>query len=168
VTAGLALVLLGTLLVLLARQAYRRSGLPPGVPVYIDTGNLETPDTLFDPDWRLAGRPDFIVRHGRSLIPVEVKTGHTPAQPYKAHTLQLAAYMRLIKVQNGRRPGHGFIVYPQASFRVRNTRQLERDLSQTVSRMRASTASLPQRSHASLERCRACGFLSVCDQALDS
>ena len=166
--AGLALVLLGVMLLLFVRQAQRRSGLPPGIPVYIDTGNLSTPDALFDPDWKLAGRPDFIVRHGRSLIPVEVKTGHTPAQPYEAHTLQLAAYMRLIEAQDGRKPAHGFIVYPQASFRIRNSHRLELELTKTISRMRASAASLPQRSHASPERCRACGYLSVCDQALGS
>jgi CRISPR-associated exonuclease Cas4 len=165
---ALVLIILGGLLILLARQAQRRAGMPPGMPVYIDHHKLEPAAPLFDPELRLAGRPDYLVKQRNSLIPVEIKSGQSPLQPYDSHLLQLAAYMRLVETQHGRRPGHGFIAYPQRSFRVANTHGLERRLLTTLSEMRGAHASLPSRSHSQPERCRGCGFRSVCDQALGS
>lgn len=167
-SAGLILSVIGLALLVIAELIRRRSGLPAGAPVYIDTGKLETAAPLFDPEWGLAGRPDYILKHRRAVIPVEVKTGSTPPQPYEGHTLQLAAYLKLVEAWSGYKPGYGYIVYPQSSFRVANTRSLERRLQETLARMRISTASLPPRSHTNTERCSACGFRSACDQALRS
>jgi CRISPR-associated exonuclease Cas4 len=163
---GLLLLFAGAFLLLLVRQGFRQSGLPRGVPVYIDRGKLRSGESLFDPEWNLAGRPDYILRHRGSLIPVELKTGTTPQQPFESHVLQLAAYLRLIEVQSGRRPAHGFILYPQASFRVANSSRLERRMQRTLSRMRKATVGLPDRSHTNPEQCLACGYRSHCDQAL--
>jgi CRISPR-associated exonuclease Cas4 len=165
---GFILIIVGGLLLLLAWQAYRRSGLPPGMPVYIDHSKLEPAAPLFDPALRLAGRPDYLVKQRRSLIPVEIKSGHSPQQPYDGHLLQLAAYMKLVETQLGRRPGHGLLAYPQRSFRVDNTHGLEQRLETTLSRMRSALTALPPRSHSQPERCRGCGFRSACDQRLGS
>jgi NAD+ kinase len=103
---GPILAIIGLALLAAAELIRRRSGLPAGVPVYIDTGKLETAAPLFDPELGLAGRPDYILKHRRAMIPVEVKTGSTPPQPYEGHTLQLAAYMKLVEAWNGHSPGN--------------------------------------------------------------
>jgi len=166
--ASLLLAIAGLLLLAFAAAAYRRSGLPWGVPAYIDHRSFEPAAPLFDPQSGLAGRPDFIIRQGRRLIPVEMKTGRTPHEPYESHKLQLAAYLRLIAAAEGRLPPHGFIVYPSASFRLPNTRSLQRQLDASLASMRSQSGTLPERSHDSPPRCAGCGFRAICDQALGS
>ena len=166
--SGLFFLFAGGLLLLLSWWGFHRSGLPDGIPVYVDRGKLEPGAALFDPEGNLSGRPDYILRHHRSWIPVELKTGATPPQPFESHILQLAAYMRLIEVENGHRPPYGFILYPRGNFRVPNSRNLKKKLGQTLSRIRMVTNSLPNRSHTKADRCRACGFRAICDQALEA
>ena len=52
------------------------------------------------------------------FIPVEVKTGRTPAAPHDAHIFQLAVYCLLVEKTYGKRPSHGIIHYPSRDFEV--------------------------------------------------
>ena len=87
---ALVLGALGLWLLARARFARRETGLPAGRVSYVDTGawdRCERP--LFSSRRRLTGRPDYLVQSSEGLIPVEVKSGVAPAQPYPAHLLQL-------------------------------------------------------------------------------
>jgi CRISPR-associated exonuclease Cas4 len=151
-----------------ARALRRRSGLPPGRLVYRDTRDwapCERP--LFSPQYRLAGRPDYLVQHGQVLVPVEVKSGPAPAEPYRSHLLQLAAYCLLVEETEGRAPPFGILRYADHTFEVDYTDALRAELLWTLDEMRASLrAPAVRRDHDEPARCAACGFRSTCQESL--
>jgi CRISPR-associated exonuclease Cas4 len=164
---GLGLVLAGVFLLLIAGRASRRFGLPAGRIISMDTSGMEPPgETMFDPELGLSGRPDFLLKKGRNLIPVELKSGSTPAAPYDSHVLQVGAYLALAWSQAGRRPPYGVLAYAGAAFQIPFTAGLERELRTTIARMRTLLGKPVDRSHASPERCAGCGYAEICDQSL--
>lgn len=165
---AIAFLLAALLLLFLSRRQGSRAGLPPGRVVYSDTrfwSAVEKP--LFDPRLGLAGKPDYLVKQDGNLIPVEVKTGHTPAQPYKGHIVQLAVYCLLVERSFGKRPPHGLIHYPQGDFVVDFTPALETEVLRLLQEIRRDLHGEVDRSHEEAPRCRSCGYRQVCEQALD-
>jgi CRISPR-associated exonuclease Cas4 len=165
----LLLLLLAILLYLLARRARRQSGLPAGVVVYTDTGGWARAEApLFSARLGLAGKPDYLVRRGDEVVPVEVKSMRAPAGgPHAAHTFQLAAYCALVEEAYGRRPRHGLIQYADQTLAVPYTAALEAELRALLGEIRAERqAADVARSHQSAARCRACGFRDVCGDSL--
>ena len=162
----LLVALLGMLLLWLARRGRQASGLPAGALRYQDMADASRTDrTLFDGELGLAGRPDYLIEAADGLIPVEVKSGPAPAHPYPGHRLQLAAYCRLVEADLGRRPAFGVIRYQDRSFELRYSESLTAELLEALTVLRASDR-LPNRSHQSAARCRACGHADHCDQRL--
>jgi CRISPR-associated exonuclease Cas4 len=66
----------------------------------------------------LVGKPDFLVKKGKYMIPVELKRGKTPVTPYPNHVAQLYAYCVLVSEEYGVRPPYGIIKYPKDEFRL--------------------------------------------------
>ncbi|MGD2251991.1 MAG: CRISPR-associated protein Cas4 [Anaerolineales bacterium] len=165
--AGILLVL-GLLALWVAKLRRERLGLPRGRVTYLDTdglGHVERP--LYDPALDLTGRPDYLVKQGERLVPVEVKSGHGGASPYPAHVLQLAAYCLLVEATYRTRPAYGIIRYTNRSFEVDYSPSLENRLLDVVAEIRRAEArGAPGRSHESAGRCRACGYRNACDLAL--
>ncbi len=164
----LALLLLAALLFWLSLRQRQRTGLPGGRVIYADTrgwGALEKP--LFDERLGLTGKPDYLVERDGRIVPVEVKTGRTPAAPYDAHIFQLAVYCLLVERTYGKRPPYGILHYPGRDFAVDYTPELESALLDLLAEMRRDEHRRSvERSHADAQRCRGCGFRSVCDQKL--
>ena len=156
------------LILLVAQRRRQASGLPAGRVVYSDTRgwrHVESP--LFDPIISLTGRPDYLVDHGGEIIPVEVKSSQAPTQPYESHVYQLAAYCRLVQAVYGKRPSYGLLHYPDRTFAVDYSPQLEANLLDLLEEMRlCTTGEDASRSHDSPPRCQACGYRSICDQKL--
>jgi hypothetical protein len=73
---------------------------------------------LFARTYQLTGKPDYLVAEGSRLVPVEVKSGRAPEQPYPSHVLQLAAYCLLVEDCYDRRPSRGIIQYTDRAFEV--------------------------------------------------
>lgn len=164
---GFGLLAAGILLLLLARRGARSTGLPAGRIITIDTSGLEPPGrAMFDTSLGLTGRPDYLLRKGRGLIPVEVKSGSVPSAPYGSHILQLGAYLVLAWSQNGRRPPFGVLAYDGTAFQIPFTPGLEADVRRSIARMRTSLGQPVKRSHHAPERCAGCGFGEICDQSL--
>jgi CRISPR-associated exonuclease Cas4 len=166
---AIILLILAILLWLIARRARRATGLPAGVVVYTDTGGwarVEKP--LFSASLQLAGKPDYLVRRGDAVIPVEVKSGAAPADgPRPGHVYQLAAYCALVEDVYGHRPDYGLIQYSNQTLSVDYTAALEAELLELLDDIRAeASAEDSARSHDSPARCAACGFREVCDEAL--
>ncbi len=163
------LLLLASLLLLrLADWQRQRTGLPQGQVIYADTGawkRVEQP--LFSPHYRLTGKPDYLLDDDGQIVPVEVKSGAAPPQPYPSHVLQLAAYCLLVEEAFGTRPSYGIIRYRDDTFAVDFTPQLEDRLLTTLSDMRqdAATDDVP-RSHDNPAQCAACGYHPYCHQSL--
>ncbi len=169
-TIILILILLLLALYLLWQGASRRhdAGLPGGRIIYSDTrgwGAVE--EAFYDPVWDLTGKPDYLIRDGKGLIPVEVKSGRTPNAPYDSHIYQLAAYCLLVERVMNVRPTHGLIKYPQRTFQVDYTPALERRLKELLDEIRASQRKQTlDRSHATPARCTGCGYRNICDQKI--
>jgi len=164
----LALFLIAFLLLRQSAARRRESGLPGGRVVYSDTGTWGAVDqALYDPVWDLTGKPDYLIRQGGTIIPVEVKSGRTPSAPYDSHIYQLAAYCLLVERVMDVRPEYGLIKYPQRIYRVDYTPALERSLKDLLDEIRAGQRKRAlDRSHQEPARCRSCGFGSLCDQSL--
>jgi len=168
VALALLLLLVGAVLLWLARRLRARSGLPAGRVVAADVGpwrRLDRP--LFSRRYGLTGRPDYVVADGVDLIPVEVKSARAPARPYPSHVLQLAAYCLLVAETSGRRPPYGILRYADRTFQVPYTQELEEQLLEVLEAMREDLAAgdAPRR-HQDPRRCAACGYREVCDEAL--
>ena len=134
----------------------------------MDTGawdRCERP--LFSRRQRLTGRPDYLVRSGEDLIPVEVKSGAAPEQPYAAHVLQLAAYCLLVEEQEGRAPPHGILKYGDRAFEIDYTPRLRAELLHALEALRRDRhARDVDRNHHQPARCQGCGYRDHCDQSL--
>ncbi|MDH5505616.1 MAG: CRISPR-associated protein Cas4 [Anaerolineae bacterium] len=167
VLAALSLVLAG-LFFWFASRRQQAAGLPAGRVIYVDSsewGAVEKP--LYDALLGLAGKPDYVVKKGKAMIPVEVKTGRTPDIPYDAHIYQLAAYCLLVERTYGARPGYGILHYPKRTFAVDFTHALETALLELLVKMRAMDAKRSvMRSHDEPQRCNRCGYQSDCEQRI--
>jgi CRISPR-associated exonuclease Cas4 len=165
-----ALILFALALFLLWFSNRQRSqlGVPQGRLLYVDMtseGKLRRP--LYDAELDLVGRPDYLIEEEGQLVPIEVKSGRSPKKPYDSHIFQLAAYCLLVARIYGRRPKHGLIRYPNRSFKINFTPQLEADLHLLLEDMRSDVNSPNRdRSHQQSARCNACGYLQICDQSL--
>ncbi|MBN1454015.1 MAG: Dna2/Cas4 domain-containing protein [Anaerolineales bacterium] len=146
----------------------REAGLPGGRVIYTDTGGwgaVERP--LYYPPLKLTGKPDYLVRQGEILIPVEVKSGRTPEAPYDSHIFQLASYCLLVEKTYGKRPPYGIIHYSDRNFAVDYTPELEFALMDLLADMRRDEIKGDvDRSHEQAARCAHCGFRNLCDQSL--
>ena len=165
---GLAFLLIALVLLFVAGRQRRAAGLPGGRVVYSDTrtwGTVEKP--LFDTDLGLTGKPDYLVEQNGRFIPVEVKTGRTPAAPYDSHIFQVAVYCLLVHKTYGKRPPHGILHYSGRDFAVDYTPVLESALLDLLADIRRDEhrPEVP-RSHDDPQRCRRCGFRDACDQDL--
>ena len=163
----LSLLMLGVLLILSSRRRLIKLGIPTGRLISLDTSRfIHVTEPLYDPNLDLTGRPDYLVQRGRSRIPVEVKSGRAPQRPHRSHVLQLAAYCRLVETTTGERPAYGILKYADSAYKLQYTHALQKDLLQILETIRKAQDSSPGRSHNSPSRCRACGYLSSCDQSL--
>ncbi|MBI5841773.1 MAG: CRISPR-associated protein Cas4 [Chloroflexi bacterium] len=144
------------------------AGLPGGRVIYTDTrgwGKVEKP--LFYPALELTGKPDYLIQQNGQIIPVEVKSGHTPDAPYDSHIYQLAAYCLLVEKTYRKRPSYGIIHYENRDFAVEYTHELEESLLDLLADMkRDEHKNDVPRSHEQAARCAKCGFRKVCDQRL--
>ena len=162
------LALAGVLLLLWSARLRRKAGLPVGTVVYSDTGAWERCEApLTSLRYGLSGKPDYLVQVKGDTIPVEVKSSHRPATPYRSHLMQLAAYCLLIEDTQRRRPPYGLLSYRDATLRVDYTPQLRAELLQTLSHMeRLRRHGDVARSHDEPARCHSCGYRHACDERL--
>ena len=163
-----ALLAAGLLLLHRADRQRQHTGLPQGHVIYADTGawnRVERP--LFSRRYRLTGKPDYLLNDDGEIVPVEVKSGTAPSQPYPSHVLQLAAYCLLVEETYDVRPSHGIIRYRDQTFALDFAPELETWLLSTLDEMRqdASVDDVP-RSHDNPAQCAACGYRPFCDQNL--
>ncbi len=166
-----ALLLIGLWLLILSRRRRVRGGLPAGEVVYSDSRAWQpVARPLISRRYGLIGKPDYLVEvaRGQAPVPVEVKTGRRPSQPYPGHIMQLAAYCLLVEEQWQTAPPYGLIHYGEdATFRIDYTPALRTELLAVLAEMRAASAAPDvTRSHQEPARCRRCGVAHACDARL--
>lgn len=171
---------IGILLILLAavvwlwsysEQTRKATGLPKGKIIYTDSGTwFPNQNALYAEDIQLAGKPDYLVEQADgSIIPVEVKSGNAPSEPWGGHLYQLASYCYLVEATYGVRPEYGIIQYRDRAFAVDYTEELEDDLLDIIMEMRDAMA-YPEvhRDHDEWRICAACSMRRHCEQRLDT
>jgi len=145
------------------RLAY---GIPEGKVIYSD---LDRPGkALYSKNLGISGKPDYIVKgRGRSLIPVEIKSGRAH-EPYKGHIMQLAAYCYLVEEIYHKSVPYGIIVYSDGlQHRINFDKALRSDLLATVGEMkRALRHDCPKRGHNYKQKCLHCSFNGSCKSCL--
>jgi CRISPR-associated exonuclease Cas4 len=163
----LLLIAVALLLLRLSGRRRQQFQIPAGEPIYQDTQEQQG-TTLFSHRLRLKGRPDFLFQQGGMIIPVEAKTGATPNQPHLSHVMQLIAYCVLVEEHFGQRPSHGIVRYPRRQFEIAFTSEREAELMAILAEMQEKKRlTNVHRSHASGQRCSACGFRHECEERLD-
>ncbi len=166
--AAIFLLFLSLIMYIQSGRRRKAAGLPGGRVIYTDTkewGEVEVP--LYDPVAKLTGRPDYLVKTGKDVIPVEVKSGRTPNSPYDSHIFQVAAYCMLVEREYKKRPPYGIIKYTKRSFAIDYTRELEDALLDLLTEMRkVERRDNVVRSHEQVARCRGCGYAKTCDEKL--
>jgi CRISPR-associated exonuclease Cas4 len=164
----LALFIVALLLFLFSRRLRKQTGLPQGRVIYSDTGAWQRNEqSLFSSTHRLAGKPDYLVRDGDEVVPVEVKSSAAPPRPREGHVLQLAAYCLLVEETLGARVTHGIIQYADRQFAIDYTPALKAELLSVIDAMRADLeAGDAHRDHNDARRCAACGVREACEERL--
>jgi len=161
-------LLVAIVLFIVAARKKRQAGIPAGRVIYTDTskwGKVEKP--LFDPTLRLTGKPDYLVKQGSQIIPVEVKSGRSLDAPHDSHIYQLAAYCLLVQHEYGTRPNYGILHYSNKTYAIEFNSTLEASVIATLHEMQEKTTrSLVDRSHKNPHNCQHCGYRSICDQSL--
>lgn len=165
---SIASIILAFALYFLAFRQRKKAGLPTGRVIYVDARQwtkVEKP--LFDKELRVAGKPDYLVQKGKHVIPIEVKSGNAPHQPYTWHVSQLAAYCILVESEYGDRPPYGILKYADRTLSINYSSALEKSTLAVIKEMQKRTSELQiERSHHDQNRCFRCGYRSRCDQAL--
>jgi CRISPR-associated exonuclease Cas4 len=170
VVAALILFLLGWASMRRAGRLRKKSGLPAGRLIYADGAQTDwhpPANPLYSARYRLIGKPDYLVRTGEGIIPVEVKSAPGPDIPYLGHLLQLAAYCLLVEETSGQTPPHGLLKYADALYEIDFTAELRTELLDTLVELRrARLAQNVARNHNRPNKCAQCGFRHGCDEAL--
>lgn len=140
--------------------------MPGYVLVYTDQSadkkekNVEYSKILYSEKYDIQGKPDYIFKKaiGRSLVPLEVKSGTigSDEQPHKGDLLQLASYFIIIEDVYGVKPRYGKLVYRDYMFKVRNTRRIRKEVIKTVNSMRNMMKTGKGEANASFVNCRYC------------
>jgi CRISPR-associated exonuclease Cas4 len=169
---GIGFVLLALALLLWWRRGVlaEQAGLPDGRILYTDAGSawITTDEALYDRHLRLVGKPDYLVEESSGMIvPVEIKSGRAPSEPWESHLYQLAAYCWLVEREYGIRPSHGIIQYKDRAFAVDYTDELREDFLDLLTEMREDMYEIEvDRDHNDWHRCARCGVASACTQRL--
>ncbi|MCS7062081.1 MAG: CRISPR-associated protein Cas4 [Anaerolineae bacterium] len=163
------LIMAGLALWWIAGRLRQQIGLPEGQIIYSDAGAWRRNQRrLYSARHRLVGKPDYLVRDGAKIIPVEVKSGQSPHTPHHGHVLQLAAYCLLVEETLGVAPAHGILQYADRQFTIPYTPELRRELLTALDALRQAVdlPTGPARSHSIPARCASCGVRTACDQSL--
>ena len=164
---ALALLIIAVAAIWLGLRLRRSTGLPWARVVASDTGGRTLERPLFARRYGLTGRPDYVLEHGRALIPVEVKPGRQAQRPYESDLMQLAAYCLLVEETSGVAPPYGLLRYARHTFRLPYTQAVRDELLTLLDEMRDALDDYDcERSHDDARRCAGCGFVEVCDEAL--
>ncbi|MCK5113100.1 MAG: CRISPR-associated protein Cas4 [Thermoplasmatales archaeon] len=143
------------------KKKYR---IPDGEITYSD---LNIPaKALFSKRYRIAGKPDYIVKKNNRYIPIEVKSG-SHANPQRNHILQLATYCQLIEDNYRGFVPYGIIIYKNSDFKIPFDPKLRFELESVINKIRGSLKNEKiVLNHNDPGRCRFCSMRSYCTEKL--
>lgn len=147
-----------------AAESLRREFRVKGKIEYID---MDEAKAYKSEKYGLTGRPDYVIKLGDNLIPVEEKKGRTPRGPLFSHILQVAAYCLLLEEATGRAPPYGLLKYPEHEHEIEYNEDLKKVLLAKLDEMRRMMATgEAHRNHNRPGKCLHCSRNSVCPERL--
>ena len=153
-----AFVVVAATLFFLAVWYRRQAGFGRGHTISHD--NL----TLRSKRYGLIGRPDRIVRRGKTIIVEDKKPSR---RVYGSHRVQMGVYMLLVEEHYGVRPAHAVLVLGDGRReKIRNTRELRNRVLDITAQIRKARSDLarPLQDVAIPAKCRACAQRQNCEQ----
>lgn len=167
-TIILALVFLAGTTFVVARRIQKHVGIPWSHDIRADVdGALSHIPLMVDDELQLVGKPDYIIKRGAHLIPIEVKPLRRAKRPFESDIYQLLAYCLLIERTYGRRPPYGLLRYATQTFRIDYDDDMAASVIDIIMQMHVlHDESDVERNHNSVSRCRGCGFWQKCEQSL--
>ncbi len=153
-----ALVVIAAGILFLALRYWRGAGFGGGRTISHD--NI----TLRSARYGLIGRPDHIVRRGKTIIVEDKKPSR---RVYESHRVQMGVYMLLVEEHYGVRPPHAVLVLGDGCReKIQNTKQLRAQVLDITARIRKARSDLrqPLRVVTTPAKCRACAQRQNCDQ----
>jgi CRISPR-associated exonuclease Cas4 len=167
---SLIILIAAVLAWLVGRRLLARTGLPVRNILYADVGStFPQSEPLTSLRYGLIGKPDYLVRLAKGIVPIEVKSCRAPAsgRPYEGHLFQLAAYCLLVEDVVGAHVPHGLVNYEDCSIQVDFTPSLRASLLELLNEMRAAKGGEELHiDHNRPGKCRSCGFRTVCGESL--
>lgn len=140
----------------------RRAAVLPGEVIWRDAPEART---LVSHCYDLAGRPDYVVREARGLVPVEVKSRACgPRGPYASERAQLLAYCLLTEDALGGTVTSGLLEYRDRRVVIPFGESERQEIAALLMQMDMERDA--HRSHQQAARCRGCGFRTQCSEAL--
>jgi len=142
----------------------KRYRIPDGKIMYSDLNVPAKP--LFSRHYRVAGKPDYIVKENNHYIPIELKSG-SYSSPQKNHMFQLAAYCQLLEDTYGAFVPYGIIVYKNSDYKIPFDPKLRFELESVIRTMRSSlkTGDVVL-NHNDSNKCRFCSMRTYCNNKL--
>lgn len=174
VTAGV-----GGLALVSAWRLQRRTGLPSLATIAASDVGQERPRTYRDPEHRLLGKPDYVIRRrvgwrglvrGAQLVVVEAKPTRRSATLYESDEMELVTNMLAVRAEAGDDAAPiGYVVYENATFPVVLTPDRVARCLAYAARARAvrsaPSAAVVVRTHDTPGRCRRCAVRAACGDA---
>ena len=144
-------------------QKKKQYRIPDGEITYSD---LNVPaKALFSKRYRIAGKPDYIVKKNKYYIPIEVKSG-SYSNPQKNHILQLATYCQLLEDNYGNLVPYGIIIYKNSDFKIPFDPKLRFELESIIHKIRKSINKNVVLNHNDPNKCRICSMRMYCKERL--
>ena len=132
---------------------------------YID---IDDSKVFISEEHGISGKPDYVMKLGDHLIPVEVKKGRTPQGPLFSHIIQIAAYCLLIEETTGERPPYGIVKYPEQEHEIEYNNDMKKVLLEKVQDVkRARLKGEAHRNHNRPGKCRSCSRKSICPEKIE-
>ncbi len=145
----------------------KRAGVKKGELEYHDSFTRKA-QLLRSDKHGLTGRPDYLLKMGDDIIPVEVKTGRVPRGPLFSHILQLSAYCLLVEETYGKVPPYGVIRYGTTEHELEYTPEMKKLVLDKLKEMRERvTSNNVHRNHNRASKCRYCSRRRICPERLD-
>ena len=130
--------------------------------------DLDAPGKVFfSKKYKIAGKPDYIVKQKNKFIPVELKSTNS-TEPRQNHILQLAAYCQLIEEKYGCFVPYGILVYNNTQqYSIPFDPKTRFELESTIKEMRnvLKTGKIAL-NHDQMNRCMNCSMQKYCDNKI--
>lgn len=163
------LIIISIIFITLSRNINRRvkklknkHNIPNGKITYQDLNKPSKP--FFSRRYRIAGKPDYIIKNNNLFIPIEVKTG-AYTEPQESHILQLAAYCHLLEENYNKFVPYGILIYSDISkFKIPFDPKIRFELESKINNIRSITRTGNiTRNHSEASRCKNCSMNQFCD-----